>query len=435
MKKLVSIMPAIFLIMAAFLIGFIAPVVAASHGDIGKIYIQVQNIPSQISRAIMDSSDSDGSNLPVLESYYVVLGSLRDNYYGQKIDDRQLTYNAIRGMLKALNDPYTRFLDPDAYKQMREENEGNFVGIGAQLDVNKKQQVYIKEPLADSPALEAGVKSGDIIVKVDDKPVTGLDIEQVVKRIRGAEGSKVKLGVLRGDVKKPVDIAITRRMVEFQMVKYKMLDTQNGIGYIRLYQFNEHSDRQFETAISALEKQNLRGLVFDLRQNPGGLLQVAVEIGSRFVEDGPIVIIQERTGRKDSLNVDPSRHNHKRYPLVVLVDKQSASASEIVSGAIQDNSAGTLVGTRTFGKARVQTVNPLLDGSAIAITTAKYLTPKGRDINKVGVQPDVKVENPEMAEIGDMKQDTQLIKGIQLVKEKMGISDKSNVAEGVSAKR
>jgi carboxyl-terminal processing protease len=419
-NRLLYAIPIALLLVVAFLIGFVAPDVSASRGSLSELRAQLQHLPSRL-QMLSDQSDKSESNLPVLQSYYDVLTRLKDTYYGKTVNERELTYSAIRGMLVSLDDPYTRFLDPDSYKRMREENEGNFVGIGAQLDVNKKQQVYIKEPLEDSPAIKAGVKAGDIIVKVDDKPATGMEIDKVVQRIRGAEGSKVKLTLLRGNDKKPVEISIVRRMVEFRMVRSKMLDPKNGIGYIRLYGFNEHSDSQFETAMADLEKQNVRGLVFDLRQNPGGLLQVAIEIGSRFVESGPIVIIQERTGRRDSLDVDDSRHNHKRYPLVVLVDKGSASASEIVSGAIQDNKAGTLIGTRTFGKARVQTVSPLRDGSAIAITTAKYLTPNGRDINHVGVQPDIAVESPEMVELGDLKQDVQLTKALDVLKEKMGM--------------
>jgi carboxyl-terminal processing protease len=397
------------IVIIGFAIGFFAQ-------DVGA---QLQGLPSQF-ELMSERSDRGKTEITILQSYYDVMSRLRDTYYGRNIDERQLTYSAIRGMLGALEDPYTRFLDPAAYKQMREENEGNFVGIGAQLDVNKSQQVYIKEPLPDSPAIKAGVKAGDIILKVDDKPVAGLGIEQVVQRIRGTEGTKVKLTLLRGPQKKVVDITIVRRLVEFRMVRSKMLDKKDGIGYIRLLGFNEHSDAQFDRALTDLEKQNMKGLVFDLRQNPGGLLQVAIQIGSRFIDKGPIVIIQERSGRRTSLDVDPSRRNHRQYPLIVLVDQQSASASEIVSGAIQDNNAGTLVGTRTFGKARVQTIHPLLDGSAVAITTAKYLTPKGRDINKVGVQPDVVVEGSETAELGDPATDPQLAKAISLMKEKLG---------------
>lgn len=418
-KKLIYVVPVALVMAVSFLVGFVAPDVSASRGNPYELISSLKLLPSRIEGAAAPAHAGSVS-LPVLETYHDVLDRLQADYYGQKIDERELTYSAIRGMLASLNDPYTRFLDPTSYKQMREENEGNFVGIGAQLDVNTKQQVYIKEPLPDSPAIIAGVKSGDIIVRVDGKPIAGMDIDDVVKRIRGTEGTRVKLTLMRTGRKSPIEIAIVRRVVEFRMVRSKMLDPSAGIGYVRLYGFNEHSDAQMDAALNELEKGHMKGLIFDLRQNPGGLLPVAVDVGSRFVDSGPIVIIQERDGRRSSLNVDPSKHNHKKYPVVVLVDKSSASASEIVSGAIQDNNAGTLVGTRTFGKARVQTVTALVDGSAIAITTAKYLTPKLRDINKVGVQPDVLSESPKTpVEFGDPKVDLQLVKAISVLKDKM----------------
>ncbi len=223
------------------------------------------------------------------------------------------------------------------------------------------------------------------------------------------------------------------------MVKWEMLDDKSKIGYIRLYQFNEQSDAQFDEALTALEAKHMKGLIFDLRGNPGGLLQVAVDIGSRFIESGPVVIIQERGGQKNPLYVEEEKHNHKRYPLVVLVDKSSASASEIVSGAIKDDGAGTLVGTTTFGKGRVQTIMPLQDASAVAITTAKYLTPKGTDIHKKGIDPDVVVEQPEIedlmaqfhikntddVDLSDHKYDVQLSKATDVLKVKMGLLPKS----------
>jgi carboxyl-terminal processing protease len=420
-RKLAYTVPMILLLVVAFLVAFISPDVLASKGNPAQLMAQLQLLYSRV-EMLSDTSGDSSDSLPVLQSYYDVLGKMQESYYGKSVNERQLTYDAIRGMLHSLNDPYTRFLDPDSYKHMREENEGNFVGIGAQLDVNKKQQVYIKEPLDDSPAIKAGVKAGDVILKVDEKPIAGMDIDKVVTKIRGAEGTKVNLTLLRAGTSKTIDVTITREIVEFRMVKSKMVDPKDGIGYIRLYGFNEHSDNQFEAAMKELEQQKMRGLIFDLRQNPGGLLPVAVDIGSRFIESGPIVITQERTGHRESLNVENEKHNHKFYPLVVVVDGQSASASEIVTGAIKDNGVGTIVGTHTFGKACVQTVSAMLDGSAIAITTAKYLTPSGRDINKVGVQPDVKVENPEMAEIGDLKQDVQLNKAIEVMKEKLNIT-------------
>jgi len=414
-KSLVFAIPVLLILSAAFLVGFAAPDVLSA---------QLSRLPERL-EMLVKPPESAEAELPIVQTYYSVLGKLRESYYSQKLDEHQLTYNAIRGMLQALNDPYTRFLDPESYKRMREENEGNFVGIGAQLDVNKKQQVYIKEPLPSSPAVKAGIKAGDVILKVDDKPIAGLEIDKVVERIRGEEGTKVKLTLLRANQSKPIDITIVRRVVQPPVVRSKVLDPKNGIGYIRLYGFNERSDSQFDAAMNELEKQHVQGLILDLRQNPGGLLQVAVEIGSRFIEDGPIVIIKDRSGHTEEFNVDRSKHNHKRYPLVVLVDKQSASASEIVAAAIQDDKAGTIVGTDTFGKARVQTVSALLDGSAISVTTAKYLTPKGRDINKVGVKPDIVVEGKEMIELGDLKQDVQLAKALGVMKQKLGVPSTS----------
>jgi carboxyl-terminal processing protease len=218
---------------------------------------------------------------------------------------------------------------------------------------------------------------------------------------------------------------ITRQLVQFQMVKWRMLDEKNGIAYIRLYQFNEQCDQQFDKAMSQLERSHMRGLVLDLRGNPGGLLQAAVDIGSRVIESGPIVIIQERGGQKNPLYVEEEKHNHKRYPLVVLVDDHSASASEIVSGAIKDDGVGTLVGIKTFGKGRVQTIMPLQDGSAVAITTAKYLTPNGTDIHKKGIDPDVRVEARDDFDPNDPKTDVQLAKATDVLKVKMGLLPQS----------
>jgi len=434
------LIPVVFLLFAAFIIGFLAPDVRASGGDFGKLMTSLQLLPQRLEE--MGGSSNENSSdkpLPIIETYSAVMERLKADYYGKEIDERKVTYAAIRGMLLALGDPFTRFLDPDEYKKMREENEGNFQGIGAQLDTNSKGEVYIREPLPGTPAERADVRKNDVIIAVDDKPIKGMDIQDVVKLIRGPKDTKVKLTLKRPGQSKPLVKIITRSVVQFRMVKWQMLDDKNKIGYIRLYQFNEKSDEQFDDALTELEKRNVKGLILDLRSNPGGLLQVAVDIGSRFIESGPVVIIQERGGQRNPLYVEQEKHNHKRYPLVVLVDKSSASASEIVSGAIKDVGVGTLVGTTTFGKGRVQTIMPLQDGSAVAITTAKYLTPKGTDIHKKGIEPDIVVEQPDpetiMAQFGikdtdkldlsDPKYDIQLTKAMDVLKVKMGLLPKS----------
>ncbi|MHB9036465.1 MAG: S41 family peptidase [Armatimonadota bacterium] len=442
------IIPIIFLLFAAFMFGFVAEDVRACGLDISKWVASLELLPQRLESARRGAdASSDHKVLPLIDTYSSVMDRLKSDYYGGKVDERELTYSAIRGTLHALGDPFTRFMDPDDYKKMREENEGNFTGIGAQLDTNKKGEVFVKEPLPNTPADRAGVKTNDVILAVDDKPIKGSEIDDVVKMIRGKEGTKVKLTLRRPGRAKTVEIAIVRQVVQFQMVRSRMVDEKNGIGYIRLYQFNEQSDPQFDKAMSELEKKRMKGLILDLRGNPGGLLQVAVDIGSRFIESGPVVIIQERGGQRNPLYVEEDKHNHKRYPLVVLVDKSSASASEIVSGAIKDDKAGTLVGVTTFGKGRVQTILPLQDGSAVAITTAKYLTPNGTDIHKKGIDPDVMVEQPdidtvlkELGEAGkedydpsDPKYDVQLSKAVEVVKVKLGLLPKSTLDNMIKA--
>ncbi|MCE5314555.1 MAG: S41 family peptidase [Armatimonadota bacterium] len=438
--RIESVILTILLLFAAFVFGFIAEDVRASGLDISRLVASLELLPQRLENIRGDESASgDKAVLPLIDTYSSVMERLKSDYYGGKVDERQLTYSAIRGTLVALGDPFTRFMDPDEYKKMREENEGNFTGIGAQLDTNKKGEVIVKEPLPNTPAERAGVKANDVILAVDGKIIKGMDIDDVVKMIRGKEGTKVKLSLRRPGRTKLLDISITRQLVQYQMVRSKMVDEKSGIGYIRLYQFNEQSDAQFDKAMSDLEKKRMKGLILDLRGNPGGLLQVAVDIGSRFIESGPVVIIQERGGQRNPLYVEEEKHNHKRYPLVVLVDKSSASASEIVSGAIKDDKAGTLVGVTTFGKGRVQTILPMQDGSAVAITTAKYLTPNGTDIHKKGIDPDIVVEQPDidtlLAELGekgkedfdpaDPKYDVQLTKAIDVVKVKLGLLPES----------
>lgn len=432
--RLISVLITAFLFSAmAFLVGFVTPdAVDAMHAKNPRNFVaSLQLLPDRFEQLASPSTQDDQSQLPVIDTYWTVLNELSDRYYGSKVDEREMTYSAIRGMLEALNDPYTRFLDPKEAKDMREQNEGNFVGIGAHLDTDKKtHQVYVKEPLEDSPAKEKGLRAGDIILKVDGKPIAGMDIEDVVSKIRGKQDTIVRLTIHRPKVQKLLEFRIVRRVVQYQMVpEPQMVDEVHKIGYVKLRGFNEKSDDQFNAALTTLEKQGMKALILDLRDNPGGLLTAAVDIGSRFVDSGPIVIIQERGNRRSTLDVENEKHNHKKYPLVVLVNGRSASASEIVSGAIHDNHVGTLIGTTTFGKGKVQTIIPLVDGSSVSITTAKYLTPAGTDINKVGIKPDIVVEVPDTLETDSdtdsTKNDKQLLKAEDFLRQKLNVADGS----------
>ena len=368
---------------------------------------------------LMVTHGGAGSPVPV---------SIKRALLPKEIDTTQMTYNGIRGMMGSLKDRYTRFMDPAAYKAMMEDNQGEFVGIGAVLGTNKANQVYVVKVLPKGPAMKAKVMAGDIILRVDGHSALKKPDTDVVKLIRGEPNTKVTLTVLRKTSTET--IVIPRGVVKQEIVQHAMIDPVRKIGYISLLQFNEESDTQVTAALHDLQAQGMRGLIFDLRGNPGGLLDQAQMVASRFIERGPIVWIKSRSETlqtMENLPVDPSLHQGlKQFPLVVLVDGGSASASEIVSGAIKDTHSGILVGEKTFGKGLVQTIMPLADKSAVAITTQHYFTAHKNDINHKGVLPDIVVkftddqtrkhyafqrDHPDA--FYDLKNDPQLQRGVQ----------------------
>jgi carboxyl-terminal processing protease len=396
-------------------------------------------IPQRVSEALLTAAHGQTDEYTPYQTYADVLTTLKAGYYGKEIDPTQMTYNGIRGMMGAVHDRYTRFMDPKAYKEMSEENQGQFVGIGALLGTNKAQQVYVVRPLIGGPAIKAKVLAGDIILKVDGKSTLKMKDSDVVNLIRGKENTRVTLTLLRKEVPHPVVIAITRAVVHQEVVQHTMIDPARKIGYISLSVFNEESDVQVGKALSDLESQGMRGLVFDLRENPGGLLDIAREIASRFVPGGPIVWIKDKSetaSTMEHLDVDPSQHQgHLRVPLVVLVNGDSASASEIVSGAIKDTGSGVLVGEKTFGKGLVQTIMGLPDGSAVAITTQHYFTAHKNDINHKGIIPNIPVTIPDAAlrkdaafrrthpeAFYDLQYDTQLQRAMTQVRQEMQVA-------------
>lgn len=392
-KYLLNFFSTIFLLALAYIVGVSWYDIKSIH-NVNSFVVAMQMIPVRMETAYMTAAYGEDQDYTPYEMYADVLTTLKTNYYGKDIDTTEMTYNGIRGMMRSINDKYTRFMDPKAYKDMMEDNHGEFVGIGAMLGTNKQDQVYVVRVLPGGPALKYKVMAGDIIMKVDDKSTIKMKDVDVVKLIRGEPNTKVTLTLLRKSSPKPVVITIPRDTVQTEVVQHKMIDPSSKIGYIQLTVFNEESDVQIEKAIDDLKGQGAKGIVLDLRDNPGGLLDIAQRIASRFIPGGPVVWIKDKTGGMQQLGAISSIPKVK-LPLVVLVNGNSASASEILSGAIKDNGTGVLIGEKTYGKGLVQTIMPLRDGSAVAITTQHYYTAKLHDINHKGVLPDIEVKDSD----------------------------------------
>ena len=315
----------------------------------------------------------------------------RQQLLSKEYSSKAQAYEAIRTALKKLDDPYTRFLDPQQFAELTEETSGELSGIGAKLDLDKSTKVLkVVEAFTDSPAAKAGLQSGDLIVAVDGTPVKGLEIDKTIRLIRGKPNSIVNLKIARAG-KKVFNVAVTRKVIEVPIVTSALKqEGNNRIGYIHLSEFDDHADTQMKAAIQSLEKQNVQGFILDLRDNPGGLLSMAVGVSRLWIDDGAIVKTVLRDGHSDTDEADRSAMTN--LPLTVLVDGGSASASEIVTGALKDHHRAVIVGTKTFGKGIVQQVNSLSDGSGLNVTIAHYFTPNGTDIHHKGILPDVPIQ-------------------------------------------
>ncbi len=329
---------------------------------------------------------------------------LKRSYTGNKD-----AYEAIRSMLATLDDPYTRFLDPREFKEMQIDTSGELSGVGIQLTVDKEtKELVVIAPIEGSPASRAGVQPRDVIVTIDGKSTKGMGTEDAVKLIRGKAGTSVKLTLRRkGQL---LDVPLQRELIELHAVEHRVNVGPNGvkIGYLRLKQFNANASKDTQAALKDLEQQGVQGYVLDLRSNPGGLLVTSVEIARQWLNEGVIVSTKTRDGIQDIKRANGHAITNK--PLVVLVNEGSASASEILSGALQDNKRALLVGQKTFGKGLVQSVRPLSDGSGMTVTIAKYLTPSNRDIHKHGIAPDVSAKlteddakNLKLEDLGTLK--------------------------------
>ncbi len=325
---------------------------------------------------------------PELELFADALSAIESDYVDE-VKPKDLIYGALQGMLGTLDD-HSQFLDPDTYNEMRVETEGKFGGLGIEIAI-RDELLTIVSPIDDTPAWKAGLQAGDRIVKIDGELTRGITLTEAVKKLRGEPGSEVTLTVLRESERELLDIAVTRAIITIQSIKdVKILE--DGIGYIRLAEFQEQTPNDLNAAIERLVQDGMDSLILDLRNNPGGLLDVAVVVSEAFLERGQMVVSTQ--GRRSNQNLEFRVRNsrgHVEEPMVVLVNGGSASGSEIVAGAVQDNHRGIIVGEKTFGKGSVQTIIPLRDGSALRLTTSKYFTPSGRCIHGLGIDPDVVV--------------------------------------------
>ncbi len=333
--------------------------------------------------------------------------AVRQDLLSREYATREDAYAAIREALKKLNDPYTRFLDPEQFASMQIDTSGELTGVGITLGMDQEtNELVVVSPIEDSPADRAGIKSKDVIVRIDDKSTEGMDTNAAVSLIRGEPGSRVRLTIRReGEGLKVFDLV--REKIELATVRYEVQE-ENGllIGYIRLTQFSGNAAEKMRQAIREMEKQGVAAYVLDLRANPGGLLYSSAEIARMWIDRGSIVSTVNRQGEQDRFSANNTALTDK--PLAVLVDGGSASASEILSGALQDNRRAVIIGTQTFGKGLVQSVHPLSDGSGLAVTIARYRTPNGTDIDHKGITPDILVELSE-EDLNRLSQDRELV--------------------------
>lgn len=346
---------------------------------------------------------------------------VRQEYLGRSYQNQAEGYKAVREMLKKLNDPYTRFMDPKEFQNMQIDTSGELTGVGIQLSKDEKtKELVVIAPIEDTPAYKAGILTKDVISKIDGKSTKGMDVNDAVNLIRGKPNTSVKITIKRKS--KETEYNLTRARIQIHPVKARIENSSIGkVGYIRLNQFSAQASQEMRDAIENFEAKKVDGYILDLRSNPGGLLYSSIDIARMWLSDGTIVSTVDRKGENDRKWASSRAMTNK--PLVVLVDEGSASASEILSGALQDNHRAKIIGKKTFGKGLVQSVRPLGDGSGLAVTIAKYLTPSGRDINKHGIDPDIVVDLSKKDReqlVGDREligtpQDPQYAKGMEVL--------------------
>lgn len=342
------------------------------------------------------------------------LKKLIDETYLHDVKEKDLNEGICKGYIEGLGDQYSAYYDKKETKELTESLDGSFSGIGAVMTQDASSGVItITRVYDDSPAKKAGIKAGDVLYRVEEKTVTGKDLDKVVSWIKGKKGTKVNLTLLRGTNSDKIKVTATRDVINVETVKYKVLENQ--IGYISISEFDSVTGDQFAKALKQLQKKNIKGLVVDLRNNPGGSLTTVCDILDSILPKGLIVYTKDKNGKKEEYTSDEK--HQLNLPMSVLVNGQSASASEIFAGAVQDYGKAEIVGTQTYGKGVVQNLFDLKDGTCVKLTTSEYFTPKGRNIDGKGITPDVKIEYKYNAK--DPKADNQLDKAVSVVKDKI----------------
>lgn len=318
--------------------------------------------------------------------------SILKNQYVEEVNTQKLIYGAIKGMLSSLDDPYSHFMEPQQYKNLQVETQGAFGGLGIEIDLEPiTKQLIVVAPIEGTPADRAGIKAGDKIIEIEGESTIGISLREAVNKLRGPKGTSVTIKIKREGVENSLTFTIIRDIIKLKAIKSVcMLD--GNIGYLRITTFNQNVGRELDEALNSLERRGMKGLIIDMRNNPGGLLDQAVEVANKFISRGLIVSTKGRSRQEVKYFARPES-THPYFPLIVLVNKGSASASEIVAGAIKDNKRGLILGARTFGKGSVQSVIQLEDGAGVAITTARYYTPDGICIQDTGIFPDIEVED------------------------------------------
>jgi carboxyl-terminal processing protease len=336
-----------------------------------------------------------------LKTFNEVLDMVQKNYV-EEVDSRKLLEGAINGMMKSL-DPHSTYMTAEMYKDLEAETRGSFGGIGIEITI-KKDVLTVVSPVEDTPAYNAGIKAGDHIIQIDGKSTKDITIMEAVKKLRGPKDTKVTVTIVREDMTKPKDFVITRSIIKIKSVKSKIYD--DHIGYIRVSSFQERTADDLKKELRDIKAKNgvLEGIILDLRNNPGGLLNQAVSVADVFLKSGVIVTTKGRTRNMETKSVAKDDGDEPACPIIAMVNEGTASAAEIVSGALQDNGRALVLGTKTFGKGSVQTVIPLEEGSALKLTTAQYYTPSGRSIQAEGINPDIIIKHirpPEEREMTD----------------------------------